>query len=234
MIPKRKIASNRSGVRCVAENAAIGAANASPVRAAAGIASTMSGDSGGPERTITSREHRGDQQSTAPRSTRCCPGRCRAADRRRVHRVEDPVPVEAGHDRERRLERRRLHGRRRKQPRGQEGQVRHAAEGVDSPTRRRTPPRPRPIAARNSTGVRNELNRLARKVRWYCSNRCSKTRPIAERGPAPTPSARPQSTSERPVRRRNTSSSEDRRTSTVSGSSPRACAAATAASPSSA
>ena len=49
VIPKRKIAANLLGVFWVAENAAIGAANAMPVRTAAGIASTMSGDCGRPE-----------------------------------------------------------------------------------------------------------------------------------------------------------------------------------------
>ena len=53
VIPNRKIAANRSGVRWVAENAAIGAANASPVRTATGIASTTSGDSAAPNRTMT-------------------------------------------------------------------------------------------------------------------------------------------------------------------------------------
>ncbi len=43
MIPNRKMLLNRSGVRWVAEKAAIGAAKASPVRTAAGIASTTSG-----------------------------------------------------------------------------------------------------------------------------------------------------------------------------------------------
>ena len=37
-----------SGVRCVAANAAIGAANASPVRTATGMARTMSGDAAAP------------------------------------------------------------------------------------------------------------------------------------------------------------------------------------------
>ena len=60
---------------------------------------------------------------------------------------------------------------------------------------------------------------LARNVRRYCRKRCSKTRPTVVRGRASAVIAG-QSTSERPVRRRNTSSSDDRRTSTVSGSKP--------------
>ncbi len=44
MMPKRKITLNRFGVRCVAENAAIGAAKAIPVRTATGIPSTTSGE----------------------------------------------------------------------------------------------------------------------------------------------------------------------------------------------
>src|SRR3954454_8025000 len=54
VMPNRKIVVNRFGVFCVAENAAIGPANASPVRTAAGIANTMSGDSAAPKRTMTS------------------------------------------------------------------------------------------------------------------------------------------------------------------------------------
>ena len=50
---KRKIAANRSGVRCVAENAAIGAANDSPVRTAIGIAKTTSGESAPNSTTMT-------------------------------------------------------------------------------------------------------------------------------------------------------------------------------------
>src|SRR5258705_7498827 len=53
VIPKRKIAANLLGVFCVAENAAIGVAKAIPVRTAAGMASTMSGDSAAPKATIT-------------------------------------------------------------------------------------------------------------------------------------------------------------------------------------
>ena len=44
MIPNRKITLNLAGVRWVAENAAIGAANAMPVRIATGIPSTNSGE----------------------------------------------------------------------------------------------------------------------------------------------------------------------------------------------
>ena len=50
---KRKIVENRSGVFCVAANAAIGPAKAIPVRTAAGMANTISGDSAAPNTTMT-------------------------------------------------------------------------------------------------------------------------------------------------------------------------------------
>src|SRR6476620_7455970 len=53
VIPNRKIVAKRFGVFCVAANAAIGQANAIPVRTAAGIASTMVGDSAAPNRMMT-------------------------------------------------------------------------------------------------------------------------------------------------------------------------------------
>ena len=77
------------------------------------------------------------------------------------------------------------------------------------PTRRRTPPSPMPIAVRNSSGVRNDVNTDERNVRRYWSARCSMT--------WVTPAIGVYSISERPVSRRKTSSSVDRRTRTVSG-----------------
>ena len=53
MIPNRKMVANRFGVYCVAENAAIGPANAIPVRTAAGIANTICHDAAAPNRTMT-------------------------------------------------------------------------------------------------------------------------------------------------------------------------------------
>ena len=53
-MPKRNTALNFSTVRCVAENAAIGPANAIPVRTAAGIASTISGEAAAPNSAVTS------------------------------------------------------------------------------------------------------------------------------------------------------------------------------------
>ena len=53
VIPKRNTALNFSGVRWVAENAAIGAANAMPVRTAAGIPRTISGDAAAPKSAMT-------------------------------------------------------------------------------------------------------------------------------------------------------------------------------------
>ena len=54
MIPNRKIAANLLGFFWVAEKAAIGVANAIPVRTAAGMARTIRGDSAAPNRTMTS------------------------------------------------------------------------------------------------------------------------------------------------------------------------------------
>ena len=53
VIPNRKIDANLLGVFWVAEKAAMGQAKAIPVRMAAGIASTMSGDWAAPNATIT-------------------------------------------------------------------------------------------------------------------------------------------------------------------------------------
>ena len=53
VMPKRKMTLKRFGVRCVAENAAIGPAKAIPVRTATGIASTTSGEWAAPNATMT-------------------------------------------------------------------------------------------------------------------------------------------------------------------------------------
>jgi hypothetical protein len=53
VMTNRKIAAKRSGVRWVAEKAAIGAAKARPVSTATGMANTTSGDSAAPKSTIT-------------------------------------------------------------------------------------------------------------------------------------------------------------------------------------
>src|SRR5258705_5238442 len=53
VIPNRKIVEKRFGVFCVAAYAAIGPANAIPVRTAAGIARTIVGDAAAPNRTMT-------------------------------------------------------------------------------------------------------------------------------------------------------------------------------------
>ena len=229
MIPKRKIALNFSGVRCVAENAAIGVANASPVRTAAGIAEhdQRRGDRA---RTASSPTvkiaaiivSRIAIQTMLPRTM------SRGDDRRRVHRVERPLPVEAAHDRERRLERRRLHRGRREQARarGTGGRSARRAPGVALPDWSTYVPSPRPIAGRNRTGLRNDVKIDARNVRRYWSARCSTTRVITAIGAY--------SISDRPVSRRKTSSRVDRRTRTVSGRRPRSWAATAAASPSSA
>ena len=54
VMTNRNRALNLIGVFWVAENAAIGAAKAMPVSTAAGMASTMSGDSAAPNATMTS------------------------------------------------------------------------------------------------------------------------------------------------------------------------------------
>ena len=68
------------GVRCVAENAAIGAANAMPVRTAAGMPRTTNGEWAAPNSDDHGREDRGDQGQPERRSRRGCRGRCRAAE----------------------------------------------------------------------------------------------------------------------------------------------------------
>ena len=66
MIPNRKIAANFSGVRWVAAKAAIGAAKASPVSTATGMASTTSGDVAAPNSTITTVKIEATSSSRAP------------------------------------------------------------------------------------------------------------------------------------------------------------------------
>ena len=121
-------------------------------------------------------------------------------------------------DREGRLEGRGLHGAWRQAGPGR-GTARYDTPPSDRvrSTRRHSRPDPMPIAARNRTGVRNELKMLGPE------------RPPVEvqavledtsdpRPDGPAPADRHQSISERPVSRRNTSSSDERRTRTVSGS----------------
>ena len=95
MIPNRKIALNLSGVRCVAENAAIGAANAIPVSTAAGMPSTISGEAAAPNSDDDDREDRRDHRQPDRDPDEVAEGDVARRDRRRVHRVERPLPVEA-------------------------------------------------------------------------------------------------------------------------------------------
>ena len=95
VIPNRKIVENLSGVFCVAEKAAIGAAKAIPVRTAAGIASTIERRFGGPERDDDDREDRADQRQPGDDPGEVAERDVARRDRRRVHRVEDPVPDRA-------------------------------------------------------------------------------------------------------------------------------------------
>jgi hypothetical protein len=70
MTMKRNRAANRSGVRCVAEKAAMGAANARPVRTATGMASRIVGDVAAPNATITAVKTVEISTSRAPIQTR--------------------------------------------------------------------------------------------------------------------------------------------------------------------
>ena len=108
VMPNRKIALNLSGVFCVAEKAAIGAANAIPVSTAAGMARTISGDAAAPNRTMTKVKTVEISVSRAIDPQQVAQGDVARRDRRGVHRVEDLAPDEPAHDREGRLERRRL------------------------------------------------------------------------------------------------------------------------------
>ena len=230
MIPKRKIAANSARRLRVAENAAIGVAKARPVRTAAGIASTISGDSAAPNsddddvkivRSCVSRS--GEEGDVAE-------GDVARRDRRREHRVESCIQTRPPHDRERRL-----------------AAADCIAAAASSPGARNARYGTPPSAPRSSDDVAAEPDAhrgqeqhrrqeraedRARHVRRYSRSRCSRTRPtvdgMRQRG------HRPQSISERPVRRRKTSSSVDRRTSTLSGRSPRSWTSTATASPSSA
>ena len=224
MIPNRKIAVNLSGVRWVAENAAIGAAKAIPVRTAAGMASTISGDAAAPNRTMTSVKIAAIERQPERDPGEVAEGDVARRDRRRVHRVEDPVPAQPAHDRERRLERRRLHRRRRQQARGQE------LRGSGTP--------PSDVAS-PTVDVRRRARGPSRSGTGPGSGTSGRSTPGTSAGTAASGARRPgragrartarrrsppsgaYSISDRPVSRRKTSSSDDRRTSTVSGCRPR-------------
>jgi len=77
VIPNRKIVANVFGVFWVAAKAAIGPAKAIPVRTAAGMASTMSGDSAAWNTTMTI-VNTVAMRSAGPRSRAGCRARCRA------------------------------------------------------------------------------------------------------------------------------------------------------------
>jgi len=226
VIPKRHRALNFSGVRWVAENAAMGVAKASPVRIAAGIARTISGDAAAPKRTITKVKiaviivRRTVIQATLPRTmSRGVIGVAYIAWKVRCQ----VSPLMIG--------------------KVDSNEAACIAVAARSPGARncryvRPPsawlpvlepltyvPNPMPMAVRNRIGLRNELKIEARNVRRYSSARCSTTRVMTAMAGY--------SISERPVSRRKTSSRVDRRTSTVSGRRPRSCAAVATASPSS-
>ena len=162
-MPNRKIEANLFGVFWVAENAAIGAANAIPVRTAAGIARTISGDSAAPNSTMTSVKIEQMSVSRAAIQARLPRAMSRGVIGVAYIAWKTLLQIEPAHDREHRLERRRLHRGRGQQPGREEDEVRHAADARRRP--RRTPPSPMPIAVRNMTGDRNDEKIDARNVR---------------------------------------------------------------------
>ena len=83
VIPKRNTALNVSTLRCVAENAAIGPANASPVRTPAGIASTIKRRGRGTEQRRHQHEDRRDEQHPERDPGEVAEGDVARTDRRR-------------------------------------------------------------------------------------------------------------------------------------------------------
>ena len=152
--------------------------------------------------------------------------RAHAGPRRRARRYTSPAligvatvawyvphPLHAAQHRPQRLARRLHHGARGQQP------GRDELEVVDARRRRPMPlstrsPSPRPIAARNSSGVRT-----SREHRRRATAGATRTHSLLD-DPHDAAAWPRQSSSVRPVRIRNTSSSVPRRTSTDSGCTP--------------
>ena len=162
-MPNRKIALNLSGVFWVAEKAAIGPANAIPVRTAAGMARTISGDWAAPNATMTSVKTARDQRQPGRD-----PGRLPSAMSRgeigvayiawkTLLQISPPMIGNVASNEAR------LHRRRGQQARREEDEVRHAAEWPSCSTT--YAPSPMPIAVRNRTGDRNDEKIDARNVR---------------------------------------------------------------------
>src|SRR3954466_804612 len=176
VMPNRKIVVNRFGVFWVAENAAIGPANARPVSTAAGIAKTMSGDSAAPKSTMTSVKI---AQIIVSRAV--IHARLPSAMSRGVMGVAY-IPWKT-----------RLHSRPPMIGNIDSNDADCIAVAGRSPGARNTmygpppiafgfetyEPSPMPIAARNKTGDRNDEKIEARNVRRQERKRCSKTRPMA-------------------------------------------------------
>ena len=145
---------------------AIGAAKASPVSTAAGIASTCPSGSTAPK----SDDH--EQEDAAPRSQPERRSRARWPRRRatgpaasRPSRRSVRTHLKPAHDRPGRLARRRLHRRRRRgAPGPRNTRYGHAADRCRLAWST-TLPRPTPIAARYSTGGRNVPKSAPRQVR---------------------------------------------------------------------
>ena len=127
-MPKRNRELNLFGVFCVAEKATIGAANASPVSTAAGIARRISGEVAAPNTMMTSVKTLAISTSRAPIQARLPSAMSRPSIGVAYIAWKTRDPDEPGHDRERRLERGRLHARRGEETRSEERQVRDAAE----------------------------------------------------------------------------------------------------------
>ena len=154
-------------------------------------------------------------QARLPRAT----SRPRSASRYIAWKIFEPA--QAGHDREGRLEGRRLHRGRGEQARapGRRGRRRRRATPTRRPVVDVRCPRPRPIAARNRTGDRNEREERRRGTSAGTAGSGARRpgRWPADRDAPSATSSPAYSTSERPVRRRKTSSSDDRRTRTLLG-----------------
>ena len=181
VIPKRKIAANLLGVFWVAEKAAIGVANAIPVKTAAGMASTINGDSAAPNRTMTSVKI--EQMSVSRAIIQAMFPSAMSRGEIGVAYMAWNVLLQTSPP---------MIG---KVASNEAACIEVAASRPGArKTRYGTPPSaaldsgetyaPRPIAVRNMTGDRNDVKIDDRKVRRYCRKRCSKTRPAVERGRA--------------------------------------------------
>ena len=231
MIPNRKMAANRSGVRWVAENAAIGAANARPVSTATGIASTTIGEVAAPNNTMTivktdeMSSRRAPNHRMLPSATsRGVIGVAYIAWKTRLQTRPAMIGKVASKDAACMHEAT-------SSPGARKAMYGDASEGGIGPAAVDVPTDPESHRGQEQHGGQERAEDAGPERAPVGDEPVFEDAPDARRRIG---DRRHQSTSDRPVSRRNTSSSVDRRTSTVSGWSPRAWAAATAASPSSA